>query len=475
MTSSSTPSRLQLPVFVAAAAALLWYASGWATGGFSPVDTLFVALLLGTLYWLLRRLNRFDAHLSQVRQVLADSVAGNFESRITQIDDPGMAGKVCRDVNRLLDQIETFVREMRTSIQYAGKNEYFRPFNTQGLNPGLRFAGEQINESMELMRENHRNRRYGELNADLGNINKNNGQIGVLQASFKSNTDRLESISEAVKELSEMSLSRTREAEAVGTELEGLYGTIEHSTAQAESLQERSGEISSMVDLITDISDQTNLLALNAAIEAARAGEHGRGFAVVADEVRKLAERSQKAAEEIRATVRVLQQESVESAQSIEHMRGVVDAFRELMERFRESMELLQRRAHFIDEGIISIQDRIFVNLVMIDHIVFKTNAYSSFALGEKVAPFGDHHGCRFGKWYENEGKRRFGHTSSYKAMNEPHRTVHANVLDALEYLGGDALEHRDAILEDFRQMEAASERLFTLAEAMVEERSREV
>jgi hypothetical protein len=48
-------------------------------------------------------------------------------------------------------------------------------------------------------------------------------------------------------------------------------------------------------------------------------------------------------------------------------------------------------------------------------------------------------------------------------------------VLDALEYLGGDALEHRDAILEDFRQMEAASERLFTLAEAMVEERSREV
>ena len=86
MTSSSTPSRLQLPVFVAAAAALLWYASGWATGGFSPVDTLFAALLLGTLYWLLRRLNRFDAHLSQVRQVLADSVAGNFESRITQID-----------------------------------------------------------------------------------------------------------------------------------------------------------------------------------------------------------------------------------------------------------------------------------------------------------------------------------------------------------------------------------------------------
>jgi methyl-accepting chemotaxis protein len=101
-------------------------------------------------------------------------------------------------------------------------------------------------------------------------------------------------------------------------QMKGISSDVSESAKAVHSLGKRGEEIGQIITVINDIADQTNLLALNAAIEAARAGEHGRGFAVVADEVRKLAERTTKATEEVANSIREIQTETTSAVERME-------------------------------------------------------------------------------------------------------------------------------------------------------------
>ncbi|WGT30332.1 methyl-accepting chemotaxis protein [Pseudomonas marginalis] len=131
-------------------------------------------------------------------------------------------------------------------------------------------------------------------------------------------------------------------AEAIA-QIERLAAEVERSTDAMAHLQQESNKIGSVMDVIKAVAEQTNLLALNAAIEAARAGEAGRGFAVVADEVRGLAQRTQKSTEEIEGLVAGLQNGTQQVANVMNNSRSLTDSSVELTRKAGVSLENITR------------------------------------------------------------------------------------------------------------------------------------
>lgn len=336
-------------------------------------------------------------HMSEISEVLHLATReGRLEARINTSDKEGAWKELATEINNLLDSISSPLREFNSIVKAMSTGDLTRRFNhvakgeiyemshnlnlaldnIEGLLAQVTKHARTIDEASEEMKVSglEMNTSTNEIATSISQMSHGaQMQVTKVDSSSRLIEDILQASRVMGKKADDINVAaksgvdRSEKGLKMVNELVGGMGELSsYSSATTQSMRvltERSKEIERVLRVITDIAGQTNLLALNAAIEAAQAGDAGRGFSVVAEEIRKLAEDSKQSAKEIQNLVGAVQNDTKEAARVIEQMttsvRSAERNSNEASSVFREILQSSNQTLGLSEEILQSTQKQI--------------------------------------------------------------------------------------------------------------------
>ncbi|MDX4037659.1 methyl-accepting chemotaxis protein [Aliarcobacter skirrowii] len=320
----------------------------------------------------------------------------------------------------------------------------------------------------------HDNKEGGLLARHNKNVTKS---LSDTQTTYLSLLEELQSMQKESNETADGSTKGLNLIKEIVSYTDNLHSEIESENEVVNSLVVKSQDIASVINIIQEIAFQTNILSLNAAVEAATAGEAGKGFAVVAQEVRNLASRSADAAKQIKDVVTTIQHETEKIKTSSDVVINVVNETKTRINTLSGLMNNFQKNSNRAVYEVESISNKIFINLAKLDHVIYKNNLYQLIFGNPNNFKAVDHTQCRLGQWYNTGlGKQEFSFVASYKGLDNPHAVVHkeANIL-AKECSGNEISCSKELIEEKIELVENASEKVFVYLDKILEEKNNAV